>query len=465
MSCPYSYQVGVWHCQIPILIEEKKVITASQSSVPNSSSHWTWKCFQISVLILPIIPLIGEIGLVVVLVNIWLNRHHQIIRNPLNWGLAIFTLRLIVISGLAYKPVESWLGLANLLPFFWLFSALSILLRQPWQLRRLAWLLIIPALPIVIVGIGQMYANWSIPNILGWKLISQGVPPGRMSSVFIYANFLAIYLLLVLNLGLGLWVAAYQNWCLRKNKQQGWILLWLTLILIGSAIALVLTSSRNAWGIAIFSAVAFALYLGWRWIVYVVVTAAAAIGWASFGSFFGQQWLRKIVPAYFWSRLADENYIRPVETLRITQWQFCLDLIRQRPLTGWGLRNFTPLYEEKMNVWFGHPHNLFLMLTAETGIVGFLLLSAVVGWVMMKSILLVSPDNYSRKIESVEYSELLGDRLILFTYIMAFTSCILFNLLDVTIFDLRINTIGWILFSAITGVVLSQSGDRLLNRV
>ena len=366
-----------------------------------------------------------------------------------------------MISYLAYKPVESWLGLANLLPFFWLFAALSILLQQPWQLRRLAWLLIIPSLPIIILGIGQMYGNWSIPNILGWKLIPQGVPPGRMSSVFIYANFLAIYLLLVLNLGLGLWVAAYQNWCLRKNKQQGWILLFLTLILIGSAIALVLTSSRNAWGIAIFSAIAFALYLGWRWIVYVVVTAATAIGWASFGSSLGKQWLRKIVPAYFWSRLADENYIRPVETLRITQWQFCKDLIQQRPLTGWGLRNFTPLYEEKMNVWFGHPHNLFLMLTTETGIVGMLLLSAIVGWVMMRSIRLVSLNNYFSESDRAKSKELSIDRLILFTYIMAFTNCILFNLLDVTIFDLRINTIGWILFSAITATVLSQLSDRL----
>ena len=368
---------------------------------------------------------------------------------------------LIVISGLAHKPVESWLGLANLLPFFCLFAALSILLQQPSQLRRLAWLFIVPSLPIVILGLGQMYANWSIPNILGWELIPQGVPPGRMSSVFIYANFLAIYLLLVLNLGLGLWIAAYQSWRFNKNKKQGWILFWLTLILISSAIALILTSSRNAWGLAIFSGIAFALYLGWRLLVYAVVTAATAIGWASFGPSLGQQWLRKIVPTYFWSRLADDNYIRPVETLRITQWQFCLDLIRQRPLTGWGLRNFTPLYEDKMNVWFGHPHSLFLMLTTETGIIGFLWLSALVGWVMMRAIRLVHLSNYLDKNDWEKSKQLSGDRLILFTYIIAFTSLILFNLLDVTIFDLRINTIGWILFSAITGMVLSQFGTPI----
>ena len=437
-------------------IRRIKVIIDPLSSVPNLSNHWTWQCFQISVLILPIIPLVGVIGLVIVLVSIWLNQYRQIIRNPLNWGLAIFTLWLIVISGLAYQPVESWLGLANLLPFFCLFAALSILFKQPSQLRRLAWLLIIPSLPIIILGIGQMYAGWSIPNILGWELIPQGVPPGRMSSVFIYTNFLAIYLLLVLNLGLGLSIATYQSWYWSKDKQKVWILLFLIVIVVSSAIALILTSSRNAWGIAIFSSLAFALYLGWRWLVYTVMTAATAIGWASFGPSWGQAWLRKIVPAYFWARLADEIYIRPVETLRITQWQFCLDLIQQRPLTGWGLRNFTPLYQEKMNVWFGHPHSLFLMLTSETGIVGMLILAIIVGWVMMQSILLVSRSNDLSKSDGLESSDLLGDRLIFFTYIIAFTSFILFNLLDVTIFDLRINTIGWILFSAITGIVLSQ---------
>lgn len=405
---------------------------------------------------MPIVPLIGEIGLVIVLVNIWLKHYHQIISHPLNWGLGMFTLWLIVISSLADKPIESWLGLANLLPFFLLFVALSRLIQQPYQLRRLAWLLVMPSLPIIILGLGQMYASWSIPNILGWELIAQGIPTGRMSSVFNNCNFLAIYLVLVLNLGLGLWIATYQSWYLDKNKQQGWLLLLLTLILIGSLSAIALTSSRNAWGITFLSSISFALYLGWRWLVYAVVTAATAIGWASFGSVWGQGWLRKIVPAYFWARLSDEIYIRPVETLRITQWQFCLDLIQQRPLTGWGLRNFTPLYQETMNVWLGHPHNLFLMLTAETGIVGVLLLAVIVGWVMMKSILLVSFGNYRSKNNRVKSGKLSGDRLILFTYIMAFGSCILFNLLDVTIFELRINTIGWILFSALTGIVLYQ---------
>jgi hypothetical protein len=45
------------------------------------------------------------------------------------------------------------------------------------------------------------------------------------------------------------------------------------------------------------------------------------------------------------------------------------------------------------------------------------------------------------------------NRLILFTYLVTFGGCILFNLLDVTIFDFRVNLLGWLLLSAICGVV------------
>ncbi len=138
-------------------------------------------------------------------------------------------------------------------------------------------------------------------------------------------------------------------------------------------------------------------------------------------------------------------YERPVETLRITQWRFCWDLIRERPLFGWGLRNFTPLYEAKMNYWFGHPHNFFLMLSAETGIITALLLIAVVASVMIRAVRFFL--DWSGK----------DFQLIFFSYLLAFTCYIIFNLTDVTIFDLRVNTLAWILLAAISGVVTKES--------
>jgi hypothetical protein len=53
------------------------------------------------------------------------------------------------------------------------------------------------------------------------------------------------------------------------------------------------------------------------------------------------------------------------------------------------------------------------------------------------------------------------DKLIFFTYLLGFAGCTLFNLLDVTLFDLRVNTLGWLLLSAICGVVYQYQGILL----
>lgn len=45
--------------------------------------------------------------------------------------------------------------------------------------------------------------------------------------------------------------------------------------------------------------------------------------------------------------------------------------------------------------------------------------------------------------------------LIVFSYLVAFIAYIFFNLTDVTVFDLRVNTIAWILLAAMNGFTSS----------
>ena len=423
----------------------------------------TFFILQVSIFFLLFFPALGELGLIWLLIKTGKTYYKKIIRDPINRGWLILSIWLIVNSFLAYQPAEAFLGLANFLPFFALFSSLSILIHHPNQLRRISWLLIIPTLPIVILGLGQLYFNWNSPplikTILGWELISQGVPAGRMSSVFIYANFLAVYLAIAFILGIGLWLDIWQNSLL---KTRSWLLLLLGIILLADAWGLGLASSRNAWGIAFLGLMAFAIYLGWYWLVAGVTAIGTAIAWASFGSLWGQEWLRKIVPLFIWGRLSDRMYSdRPLETLRLTQWQFCWVKIQENPLIGWGLRNYTPLYLEATNFWFGHPHNLFIMLGMEIGIIASLIFCFLVAIILAQAILSLrlNQQNFPRSLSD-------SNRLIIFSYILAFVCLTLFNLLDVTIFDLRINTIGWILLAAIYGVNQQYySQKKLLRRV
>lgn len=401
-----------------------------------------WRLCQGSVLILPFFPALGELGLVVVMIAVWRSHWKQITRNFFNYYWLAFATWLIINSTLAYQPIEAWLGLANWLPFICLAIALSYVINSIERLICLAWLLVIPAILTVALGLGQLYLKWNSPaivsNILGWELVAGGIPEGRMSSIFIYANFLAIYLVFTFVLSLGL--------CLYYWEESDRIaILILSLSLVFNSIGLLLANSRNSWLIAGLSCFCFALYRGWYWLVSLFTAAIAVICGASFGSFSGQVHLRKIVPEFIWSRLSDREFSdRPIETLRLTQWQFVWGKIQEKPFVGWGLRNYTPLYLERSGYWFGHPHNLFLMLGMEIGIVATVFLCCIVGLILARAVYYC----FFAKRKSLDSSK----RIIVFTYLVTMVSCTVFNFFDVTLFDLRVNTISWIILAAIWGI-------------
>lgn len=446
----------------------EKLIQISKLTLQNSFTRHpeqrlqgAWNCAQLGLFLLPWFPTLGVIGLLLALAGAWKQQYHTIVQRRLNWGLAILSGWLIITCCFANNRSEAFLGLANLLPYFLVFATFSALFQSLEQLRQLAKILVVGSLPVVILGLGQMFLGWAgseqLQGAIGWLIIRGGNPPGRMSSVFMYANILAYYLQTVFILGLGLWIEAFQAFRQRWNKFQGWWLLFVSVLVIGNAIALILINSRNAWGIAVLACLAFALYVGWRWLVLGVTAAAGTILWASFGPEFGRKSLRSIVPAFFWARLSDQLYPnRPVAQLRSTQWQFAESMTQERPWMGWGLRNFTPLYQAKMHLWLGHPHNLLLMLTAETGIPATLLFCGLVGWVLAQGVLLLGT-KLDAEAPTARY-QWHQDKLILFTFLVTFAGCSLFNLLDVTIFDLRVSVLGWLLLSAICGVVYQYQG-------
>lgn len=414
---------------------------------PLPAGIWRWSLGAIA--LLPLLPTWGSLALLVATARVWQLRWRALLWRPLHWGWGLLGLLLVVTVCFAAQPQAAGLGLANFLPFLILFGATSALVHSPQRVRALSWTLTGPAIALSVLGLGQMLGGWSTPvalaPLLGWTLVPGGNPEGRLASAFMYANIGAVYLTMVLPLALGLWVAAWQ----RRRWGEG---LGLTVGVAAIAAALLLTTSRSAWAIALLTGAGFALYLGWRWLVAAAVAIAAVIAGAAFAPPSGvRAGLRAIVPDYVWLRLSDQLYPdRPLALQRITQWHFAWELATEHPLTGWGLRNFTPLYREQMGVWLGHPHNLALMLLAETGFPATLLLLGLTGWIALRlgRLLLVWPA-VAPTPGGPDWRE---DRLSLFSLGMAFGSCALFNALDVSLFDLRANAIAWILLGAIDGI-------------
>lgn len=427
--------------KLPILLQKHSV---SKLQIP-------WKCAQLGLLVFPIFPLLGALGIFVALIGTWRQKYRKIIRRPLNWGLAILFIWLIITASFGFHRLDALLGLFNFLPFFGLFAAFSVLIQTPAQLRQLARILVFTSIPVVIIGLGQLFLDWvtlaQLQSIIGWTIAPDGNPPGRMASVFMYANILAGYLVITFILALGLWIEAYNK--PRRKKELAELVL-LSVTVMGNLVALILTNSRNAWAIAIFACLAFAVYQGWRWLIAGVAAIAGSILLAAFGPSPIQLWLRQIVPAFFWARLTDQMYPdRPVALLRTTQWQSAWNWTLQRPWTGWGLRNFTPLYQEHMHIWLGHPHNFLLMLTVETGIPTAIFFCGWTFWIIIQGIQLLRNWPF---IAGLDRQQIAQEQLIFFSFLVAFCACILFNTVDVSLFDLRLNTLGWLLLSAISGV-------------
>ncbi|WP_159788683.1 O-antigen ligase family protein [Sodalinema gerasimenkoae] len=388
----------------------------------------------LGLLIFPLSPLLGGIAIVGVTAWYWWQKGRSQLQQPLTWSFGLAAFLLLLSSLQAHDPSISLLGLANFLPFMAIFLASRALIQHPQHRQHLSDVIVLSSLPVAIIGLGQQYLGWHGPIrfgwLISWELEVGGTPPGRMASVFGYANSLANFSLIAWTLAIGLTLQAW------RSQQTSRVAAGLILICLNSAVLLA-TSSRNSWGVAVLMALIYGIILGWHWLLGVIGAIAALIFGAAFGPPPLQSPLQTLVPRAIWARLNDDLYpYRPIETLRTTQWQFAWDLSQERPLWGWGLRQFPQLYQEHTGVWLGHPHNLPLMLLSETGILATLALGLPIGWI------------YYQAVRHLKQQQSQPD-LIALTLLLAFTATSLFHLVDVTLFDARVNILGWLLLAAL----------------
>ncbi|AFY40301.1 O-antigen polymerase [[Leptolyngbya] sp. PCC 7376] len=397
---------------------------------------------ELGIFLFPLAPGWGAIFVGIQLIRSTKHFYKQILQERVAWLLGGISLWLFFVTAISPYPLDSFLGMANFLPFFLFFLTFSYLLDRVDRLERMAWLFVVPSSVVALLGLADIWLGWKTPDFIwslfGWALTGVGNPAGRVASTFMYANICAAYLLMCFLLGLGLWLKDFR-W---QKFTQSKLFLYLTFTLVIDFVALILTNSRNVWAIAFLGILIYAIYIGWWWICAFAGGFFAAVLGASFGQPPWRDGLRRVIPFYFWGRLSDQMFAgdRPVADLRSTQWQFLGDMIQRRPITGFGLRSFTPAYETAMETWLGHPHNLYLMLTSEMGIPAAGLLIGLIGWVLAQGVF-----TWQSLTEKPE-------KLIMFSYLMAFGGYTLFNLLDVTVLDLRLNTFAWLLLAGIWGL-------------
>lgn len=440
-------------------LKPSKSLWFSPACHPRWQADWT--LIQWAILVLPLSTLLGGVTILLWAIAVWLRHGRSLLRQPLNWGWIGLSGLILLSCALGYVPGNAFLGAFNFIPFFFVAAALSQVIQTIAQVRRLAWLLVIGSVPVLLVGLGQQFWGWSgqidlLWVVAQWHVQAGGNPPGRMASLFFYANVLASYLVMTFTLSFGLWLEACDRcpitW--RHLRQVRWhdSRLLLTIVLLAHGLALVFTNSRNAWAIAAGVILVVGLYRGWHGLTGLVVVGVGTVFAAAYAPPPLRGGLRTIVPAFFWARITDDLYPdRPEPLMRATQWKFAWNMAWERPWLGWGLRSFTPLYQAQSQVFLGHPHNLPLMLMAEMGIPATLLFVGLVGGILAQA---------CRRFYQLWDQISPSDRLMLLTVLLSFLSLTVFSLFDVTLFDARVNLIGWLLLASLWGVSQGMAPQR-----
>jgi O-antigen ligase len=430
---------------------------------PNYRLQSAWGWTRIGFAIFPLLPSVGALAILVSLIQTWIQSWREIIQRRLNWWFALLIPLLIIVSALSVNPGDAFLGLFNFIPYFLLFAAYSTLIQSPEQLRQLAWIFLIPAMPVMAIGLLQMTGfgvSLPIPNAPSFilQIVPGGEPLGRMSSLFAHANPFAAYMQMVFIFALGLLVDTcdrYANGVERKVNGLSFArsldpvwkspnFIWTLSSVILSTICLIFTSSRAAWGGAILSSLVFTIYQGWYLILAGVTAVATLILSAAYAPLPIKEPLRSIVPRYFWARITDEMYAgRPESSTRLSQWNFAWKMTQDRPFTGWGLQSFGSLYQKQTHIWLGYPHDLLLMLTSNLGIPATVIIVGLAGWIVAQSTILLF--DFPIQWEA--------DRTIFFTFLIAFAGFMLFNIADVTALELRLNTHAWLILACLGGLV------------
>lgn len=373
----------------------------------------------------------------------------RILRDPLFGLAALLSLAAVGVAFLGEDWRLSLPGMFNYWPFLLMLPAFADALASrgsgtefhPVGRRRLAQMLVLGSGLMLLLGWGEVLWEWQGHFFLGPVWIT-GVAGGeRPAAAFTSPNILAIYLVIHLCLAAGLWLdRADRDW----PQAVG-----LGAVLGLGSLLLLLTASRNGWGAGgLALVIGLALRRCW-WGIGILV----GIGLAGLAAAWDWPGWRAVVPRLIWSRLADtfdpQALYFSSTANRLDAWQFALQMVQERPLTGWGWQSFAALYNaQDPPELLGHCHNLYLHLAAEGGIpllLGHLILW---GWILARGW-----QAWRRSQESV----LLG-------MLLALTAFFASGLLDVVMLDGRIHLLVTLLLGAVWGASLERQRDSISGK-
>ncbi len=366
------------------------------------------------------------------------------------WNLPFFFCGLLIIlSALMQKFVlpnnipEIWnpnlslIGMANWIPFFWIFWACQPFVDTKEKRKRFALVLISGTFPLLITGFGQYFFEWTGPfETLNGLIIWYQRPiisPGGLSGLFNSQNYAGSWLNLVWPFCIALFFEKTKNF---YNKSAA------ICFLVAIGLAILLTYSRNAWvGLLI----AFPLVVtqkAFLWLIIIFLIFASIIIFLISPIFTGeiQNTFREIIPNKILLEFSEEGY-KNLDVSRLEILRSALDVINKSPLLGIGAASFTAIYEFKTNFYKGHSHNLLTELAISYGLPVTIIFASTIITILTISYF----DLFFSNIKNINYFER--------AYWASAFFFFLSQLVDIQYFDGKISIIAWILIASLKNII------------
>ncbi|WP_029896880.1 O-antigen ligase family protein [Desulfohalovibrio reitneri] len=267
-------------------------------------------------------------------------------RTPLLWAFLAFAAVLVLQTVHTIHPSLSGYALTHAgYKALLLFAAGMEAIRTRRQLLALAGVFGLAAL--VEGSLGTVQWITGVEPLTGDPLYGSTRLTGTMSTPRV-GNWLSM----AIPAALGLWGLLPRSWPSRLRS------LVLALVLVPSVVTLVGSQTRSAWlGTAAALGLLGLLRLGWK--------KALGIGLL----------VLILAVSLFPNRFTPE-VIRQAPRTEI--WATALETFAERPVLGWGLNTFNPAYKQlgitlqRSPADLPHPHNIYLQLLVDGGLLGFL---------------------------------------------------------------------------------------------
>ena len=257
----------------------------------------------------------------------------------------------------------TWIGLTNWVLLIFCFLSFQFFVSTREDRRLFAKFLIAGTFPVLISGFSQIflkvYGPFEILNGLITWFQRPLSPDSGMTALFNNQNYAGAWLCVVWPLSLATLLDSLKN---KVNK-------YITLsFLISITSAIILTTSRSAWGglillIPLMSGLSSIIYL--LPIIFLALILIMFITSNIVPTDFQNQ-IREIIPYRFLQEFIPENFEWRESRLEI--WKVAITYISEHPLIGWGAGAFPFLYLYEKNTYIGHSHNLILELAVSYGI-------------------------------------------------------------------------------------------------